>query len=194
MEIVSRQGEEIHRLKQQNDVLHRDLTSVKSALSGLLSMMTDKEKLDIQQRRKGAAAASRDPGGHSQGQYGSDTSGALRSTETDVPVDANGFYAGPNASISGSMLHTIESVHAAAAGVIGVGGDMRAAQMPGSAAQHRPEAGILSAGWGNFGSAPGPMAGVPMRTGSTDQFLHGTSDSLGGMQLEGGADGYMQHH
>ena len=127
------------------------------------------------------------------GQYGSDTSGALRSTETDVPVDANGFYAGPNASISGSMLHTIESVHAAAAGVIGAGGDMRAAQMPGSA-QHRPEAGILSAGWGNFGSAPGPMAGVPMRTGSTDQFLHGTSDSLGGMQLEGGADGYMQHH
>ena len=127
------------------------------------------------------------------GQYGSDTSGALRSTETDVPVDANGFYAGPNASISGSMLHTIESVHAAAAGVVGAGGDMRAAQMPGSA-QHRPEAGILSAGWGNFGSAPGPMAGVPMRTGSTDQFLHGTSDSLGGMQLEGGADGYMQHH
>lgn len=192
MEIVSRQREEIHRLKQQNDVLHRDLTSVKSALSGLLSMMTDKEKLDIQQRRKGAAAAARD-GGHSQGQYGSDTSGALRSTETDVPVDANGFYAGPNASIAGSMLHTIESVHAAAAGVVGAGGDMRAAQMPGSA-QHRPEAGILSAGWGNFGSAPGPMAGVPMRTGSTDQFLHGTSDSLGGMQLEGGADGYVQHH
>ena len=197
METVSRQREEIHRLKQQNDVLHRDLTSVKSALSGLISTMTDKEKLDIQQRRKGAAAASRD-GGHSR-QYGSDTSGALRSTETDVPVDANGFYAGPIASISGSMLHTIESVHAAAAGVVGAGGDMRSAQMPGSGQHHlykshRPEAGILSAGWGNFGSAPGPMAGVPMRTGSTDQFLHGTSDSLGGMQLEGGADGYMQHH
>jgi hypothetical protein len=100
------------------------------------------------------------------------------------------------------MLNTIESVHAAAAGVVGAGGDMRSAQMPGSAQRskfiteqrYRPEAGILSAGWGNFGSAPGPMAGVPMRTGSTDQFLHGTSDSLGGMQLEGGADGYMQHH
>ena len=108
-EIVSRQGEEIHRLKQSNEWLQHELASVKNALNELIGAMTEKERMDVQRRRKALA------GGSSNGGVQEPNSSALdasRSTGTDLPVDANGFYAG-NSAMAASMLGTIESVQAA---------------------------------------------------------------------------------
>ena len=92
--------------------------------------------------------------------------------------------------MAASMLGTIESVQAAvvAASVGAPAG--RSTRTTGYTRSH--PSGLLQPGWGTFGSMPGPMS-VPMRTGSGDHFLHGTSDTLGDMNLEGGADGYMHH-
>ena len=98
-EIVSRQAEEIHRLKQSNEWLQHELASVKNALNELIGAMTEKERMEVQRRRKALAGIV---------QWGD----ASRSTGTDLPVDANGFYAG-NSAMAASMLGTIESVQAA---------------------------------------------------------------------------------
>ena len=185
-EIVSRQGEEIHRLKQSNEWLQHELASVKNALNELIGAMTEKERMDVQRRRKALA------GGSSNGGVQEPNSSALdasRSTGTDLPVDANGFYAGNN-SMAASMLGTIESVQAA---VVAASVGAPAGHLDAHHGLHaKPPPGLLQPGWGTFGSMPGPMS-VPMRTGSGDHFLHGTSDTLGDMNLEGGADGYMHH-
>ena len=176
-EIVSRQAEEIHRLKQSNEWLQHELASVKNALNELIGAMTEKERMEVQRRRKALA------GGSSNG------GDASRSTGTDLPVDANGFYAG-NSAMAASMLGTIESVQAA---VLAASGGAPAGNHDAHHGLHaKPPPGFLQPGWGTFGSMPGPMP-VPMRTGSCDQLLHGTSDTLGDMNLEGGADGYMHH-
>ena len=180
-EIVTRQGEEIHRLKQSNEWLQRELALVKNAINELIGAMTEKERMDVQRRRKALAGGSSD---------GGEQLDASRSTGTDLPVDANGFFSG-NSSMAATMLGTIESVQAAALKASNAGGDSHR----GSHAQPGPmshPSGFLQPGWGTFGALPGPMS-VPMRTGSVDHFLHGTSDTLGDMNLEGGADGYMHH-
>ena len=92
--------------------------------------------------------------------------------------------------MAASMLGTIESVQAA---VVAASVGASAGHLDAHHGLHaKPPNGLLQPGWGTFGSMPGPMS-VPMRTGSGDHFLHGTSDTLGDMNLEGGADGYMHH-
>ena len=181
---MTRQGEEIHRLKQSNEWLQHELALVKNALNELIGVMTEKERMEVQLRRKALAGGS-SVGGHAE------QLDASRSTGTDVPVDANGFFSG-NSSMAATMLGTIESVQAAAVAASNVSNG------PGDSHRGLPvgvshPSGFLQPGWGTFGSLPGPMGGVPMCTGSGDHFLHGTSVTLGDMNLEGGADGYMHH-